>query len=68
MRQVYTGEYDKEALDKLGEDAGDPETQIQALLTPDQTAAYPNYNRKRTPTRRAWRPTSGCSHCRTPLT
>jgi len=32
-------------LDKLKADAGDPETQIQALLTPDQTAAYPGYKR-----------------------
>jgi len=46
MRQVYTGKYDKEELNKLEKEAGDPDTQIKALLTPDQTAAYPNYQQK----------------------
>jgi hypothetical protein len=46
MRQVYTGKYDQEALDKLDREAGDPDTQIKALLTPDQTAAYPNYQQE----------------------
>jgi len=45
VRQISAGKYDPEALDKLKADAGDPETQIQALLTPDQTAAYPGYKR-----------------------
>ena len=45
MRQISAGKYDQEALDKLKEGVGDPETQIQALLTPDQTAAYPGYKR-----------------------
>jgi hypothetical protein len=46
MRRVYTGKYDKEGLDKLKQDAGDPDGQIKALLTPDQTAAYPNYQQE----------------------
>ena len=45
MQQFY-GKYDKEALDKLKKDAGDPETQIQTLLTPDQKAAYSNYQQE----------------------
>jgi len=45
MQQLY-GKYDQEALDKLKKDAGDPETQIQALLTPDQKAAYSNYQQE----------------------
>jgi hypothetical protein len=45
MQQLY-GKYDKEALDKLTKDAGDPEAQIQALLTPDQKAAYTNYQQE----------------------
>jgi hypothetical protein len=46
MRRIYTGKYDKEALDKLKKDVGDPDPQIKALLTPDQTAAYPNYQQE----------------------
>jgi RNA polymerase sigma factor (sigma-70 family) len=68
MRQIYTGKHDKEALDKLEKDAGDPDTQIKALLTPEQTAAYPNYQQEESALAHAWRPTSGCSNCRTPLT
>ena len=45
MRQISTGKFDQEALDKLEKEAGDPEPQIQALLTPDQTAAYPGYKK-----------------------
>jgi hypothetical protein len=45
MRQISAGKFDQEALDKLEKEAGDPETQIQALLTPDQTAAYPGYKK-----------------------
>jgi hypothetical protein len=45
MRQISAGKFDREALDKLEADVGDPETQIQALLTPDQTAAYPGYKK-----------------------
>jgi RNA polymerase sigma factor (sigma-70 family) len=44
-RQISAGKFDQEALEKLEKEAGDPETQIQALLTPDQTAAYPGYKR-----------------------
>ena len=43
MRQVYTGKLNKEELNKLEKEAGDPEPQIKALLTPDQGAAYQSY-------------------------
>jgi hypothetical protein len=45
-QQFFTGKYDKEELKKLEQEAGDPDTQIKALLTPDQTAAYPNYQQE----------------------
>ncbi len=45
-QQFFTGKYDKEELKKLEKEAGDPDTQIKALLTPDQTAAYPNYQQE----------------------
>ena len=45
MQQLY-GKNGKEALDKVKKEAGDPETQIQALLTPDQKAAYSNYQQE----------------------
>ena len=45
MQQLY-GKNGKEALDKVNKEAGDPETQIQALLTPDQKAAYSNYQQE----------------------
>jgi hypothetical protein len=44
-RQISAGKFDREALEKLENEAGDPEPQIQALLTPDQTAAYPGYKK-----------------------
>ena len=30
----------------MEKEGGDPDTQIKALLTPDQTAAYPNYQQE----------------------
>ena len=45
QRQYLTGKHDKEELNKLDMEAGDPDTQIKALLTPDQTAAYPGYKK-----------------------
>ena len=47
-QQISAGKFDKEALDRLKKEAGDQDTQIQALLTPDQTAAYARYNKERT--------------------
>jgi RNA polymerase sigma factor (sigma-70 family) len=46
MQQVFWGKFDKDELTRLGKDAGDPDTQIKALLTPDQKAAYPNYQQE----------------------
>jgi hypothetical protein len=43
MQQAFSGKFDKEALTKMAKEAGDPEAQIEALLTPDQIAAYPGY-------------------------
>lgn len=43
MKQAVTGKFDKEELARLGRAAGNPDQQIQALLTPDQKAAYPSY-------------------------
>jgi RNA polymerase sigma factor (sigma-70 family) len=43
MQQVFSGQYNKEELTRLGKDAGNPDVQIKALLTPDQQAAYPSY-------------------------
>ena len=45
-QQFFTGKYDQEELKKLEKEAGDPDTQIKALLTPAQTAAYPNYQQE----------------------
>ncbi|PWU15833.1 MAG: hypothetical protein C5B50_14740 [Verrucomicrobia bacterium] len=46
MQQVFSGHYDKDALTKMGKDAGDPDTQIKALLTPEQQVAYPAYKQE----------------------
>lgn len=44
MEQQYaTGKIDKEEIARLKTGAGDPDAQIQALLTPDQKAAWPDY-------------------------
>jgi hypothetical protein len=42
-QQNTTGKIDKEELARLNKEAGDQDTQIQALLTPDQQAAYAGY-------------------------
>jgi hypothetical protein len=39
----FVGKYDKEEVDRLKKEAGDKDAQIQALLTPDQQAAWPDY-------------------------
>jgi len=33
-------------MTRLSLEAGDPDTQIKVLLTPDQKAAYPNYQQE----------------------
>jgi len=43
MKQVFSGKFDKGELEKLGKAGGNPENQIQALLTPEQKAAYGEY-------------------------
>jgi hypothetical protein len=46
LRRVYTGKYDKEELNRLEKEGGDPDAQIQALLTPDQKAAWSDYQQE----------------------
>ena len=46
MQQAYTGQFNKEEITRLSLEAGDPDTQIKELLTPDQKAAYPNYQQE----------------------
>ncbi|HTL17626.1 MAG TPA: sigma-70 family RNA polymerase sigma factor [Patescibacteria group bacterium] len=46
MQQAFSGKFDKEELARLGKNAGNTEEQIKALLTPDQLAAYPNYQQE----------------------
>jgi hypothetical protein len=46
MQQAFAGKFDKEEILRLGKDAGNPDTQIKALLTPDQQAAYPSYEKE----------------------
>jgi hypothetical protein len=41
MQQAFSGKFDKADLVKQAVANGDPETQIKALLTPAQLAAYP---------------------------
>jgi RNA polymerase sigma factor (sigma-70 family) len=43
MQQVFSGKYDKEELIRMGKDAGNPDAQIKALLTPEQKTQYPKY-------------------------
>jgi hypothetical protein len=46
MQQAFSGKFDKEELARLGKNAGNPDEQIKALLSPDQVAAYPNYQQE----------------------
>lgn len=46
MQQAFTGKFDKAELERLGKEAGNPETEIKALLTPDQQAAWPGYQQE----------------------
>jgi RNA polymerase sigma factor (sigma-70 family) len=55
MEQQYkTGELDKEELARLNKEAGDQDAQIQALLTPDQQAAYTSYNQEKAAQAARW--------------
>ncbi len=46
MQQAMSGNFNKDEILKLGKASGDPDTQIKALLTPDQLAAYPAYQQE----------------------
>ncbi len=55
MEQQYTtGKFDKEELARLNKEAGDQDTQIQALLTPEQKAAHASYNQEKTAQAARW--------------
>jgi hypothetical protein len=43
MQQAFSGKFDKEELTRVSQNAGNTEEQLKALLSPDQKAAYPNY-------------------------
>lgn len=43
LQQTFAGKFDKAELMKLAKAGGNPETQIKAMLMPDQLAAYPAY-------------------------
>jgi hypothetical protein len=46
MQQAFSGKFDGEELKRLSKDAGNPEEQIKALLSPEQKAAYPSYQQE----------------------
>jgi RNA polymerase sigma factor (sigma-70 family) len=46
MSQAFAGKFDKDEILRLGRESGNPETQIKALLTPAQLAAYPIYQQE----------------------
>jgi RNA polymerase sigma factor (sigma-70 family) len=46
MMQAFSGKYDKQELLRLGAQAGDTDTQIKALLSSEQLAAYPDYKQR----------------------
>ena len=46
MQQAFSGKFDKDELARLGKNAGNPDEQIQALLNPEQKAAYPRYQQE----------------------
>ncbi len=43
VQQGLSGKIDKAELMRMAKEAGDPDTQIKALLTPEQQALYPAY-------------------------
>jgi hypothetical protein len=46
MQQAFTGKFNKDELMSQARANGDPESQIKALLTPDQLAGYPQYQQQ----------------------
>jgi len=46
MQQAVTGKFDKAELTRLAGGAGNPDEQIKKLLTPEQLAAYPTYQKE----------------------
>jgi len=46
LQQAFSGKFDKEELARLGKNAGNTDEQIKALLSPDQRAAYSNYQQE----------------------
>ncbi len=46
MQQAFSGKLNKDELARLGKDAGNTDDQIKALLTPEQKAAYQNYQQE----------------------
>jgi RNA polymerase sigma factor (sigma-70 family) len=46
MQQGMTGKINKDELEKMAKEAGNPDTQIQELLTADQKANYPAYQKE----------------------
>ena len=46
MQQAISGKFDKEELARARKTAGNPDTEIKALLTPDQQTAYSSYQQE----------------------
>jgi hypothetical protein len=46
MQQLFSGRLDKAELMRLRQEAGDPDTQIKALLTPEQQASFLAYQQE----------------------
>ena len=46
VQQGMSGQFDMDKISSLAKDAGDPDEQIQALLTPEQKANYKNYKQE----------------------
>ena len=68
MQQAFSGKYDTNELVRLAKNAGNPDEQIKALLTPDQQALFPPANRKKPRTLQVWRRIRNCCKCSLPLT
>jgi len=46
IQQGMSGQFDMDKITSLAKDAGDPDAQIQALLTPEQKADYKSYKQE----------------------
>ena len=46
MQMGISGKFDKAEIERLAKEIGNPDEQIRALLTPDQQASYPAYQRE----------------------